>query len=54
MLLLMIDTFLLKHSSIDEVFFFFFFKVEMRSKNETNQIRKEDQLKMTNGFDLSI
>lgn len=53
MLLLMIDTFLLKHSSINEVFFFFF-QVEMRSKNETNQIRKEDQLKMTNGFDLSI
>ena len=51
MLLLMTDMFLLKHSSINQVFFF---QIEMRGKNETNQIRKEDQLKMTNGFDLSI
>lgn len=51
MLLLMTDMFLLKHSSINQ---FFFFQIEMRGKNETNQIRKEDQLKMTNGFDLSI
>ena len=51
MLLLMTDMFLLKYSSIHQIFFF---QMELRGKNEMNQIRKEDQLKMTNGFDLSI
>lgn len=51
MLLSMTDTFfviIFLHSLV------FFFQVEMRGENGMHWIKKEDQLKMTDVFDLSI